>query len=235
MDNDCFIERSDRNRPVHNNVFALLAVDNQLFNTFVQQRFQHADTGGFVSASSANTNVVCQALRRPADSNTPDDNVSFTRRTWTTLTWRLFYVNVDNVSARWRNKSRATAQIFFAVWQRKFRKIGDEENFKNVTRTIWPRWTSFRSAESLDDLNQTLTWTLTRLRNQNSFTWTRTRQQNVAVDLRQVVNKKVSVDAPEHTTICLCQLRGEVLVCSLVFLISFTHGDRTRLRKPQPS
>ena len=73
MDNDCFNERSDRNRPVHNNVFALLAVDNQLFNTFVQQRFQHADTGGFVSASSANTNVGSKQLNE----ETPTDNIDF--------------------------------------------------------------------------------------------------------------------------------------------------------------
>ena len=62
------------------------------------------------------------------------------------------------------------------------------------------------------------TWTPTLFQNKNSFTWTRTRQQNVTDDLRQVVNKKVTVDAPEPTTKCF--FNGAV-TCNPKFISSF--------------
>ncbi len=62
-------------------------------------------------------------------------------------------------------------------------------------------------AESLDDLDRltdSSTWTLPQLTGQNSFTCTRTRQQNITADLRQFA-KDLTFDAPEHTTMYLRQ------------------------------
>jgi hypothetical protein len=76
---------------------------------------------------------------------------------------------------------------------------------------------SFRG-EPWTALTDSSKWTPTLFENQNSFTWTRTRQQNVTDDLRQVV-KKVTVDSPEHATKCF--FNGAV-TCVPKFISSFT-------------
>ncbi len=84
--------------------------------------------------------------------------------------------------------------IFFAVWKKWFW----------FTRTIRCLWTVLSSAENLDDLNKKIKWTLTQLRT-----------KFISLGLKRVNKmfrttwnksyKKVTVDAPEHTTHCLHQ------------------------------
>lgn len=63
-------------------MFALLAVDVQLFNIFVQQRFPNADNGGFTSASIANTNVGSKPVDRQTQDNKETMNFILRLKHW---------------------------------------------------------------------------------------------------------------------------------------------------------
>jgi hypothetical protein len=72
-------------------MFALWPGDQLNLSIFIKPTFGFA---GQPSASEAghiaNTNVVGQAQKSPADIGVQDDKFMFTQTTWTTLTQRLF-------------------------------------------------------------------------------------------------------------------------------------------------
>ena len=109
--------------------------------------------------SNANTHVGCQALKSPADVTTQTTTFGLRGelgRLWPNdfLTWRQ-----TTTSASWRKLYRATARIFFAVWQREFRKNEDLNFFSGlrgelglvgqafVPRRAWTTWNKNNNVE----------------------------------------------------------------------------------------
>jgi hypothetical protein len=150
-------------------------------------------------------------------------------RTVTTQMTTFFYAQIsDDLGQRllrWQcNVPRPSAEIeiarsanFFAVWQRKFKKI-ENKNFFPFTRTTRCRWTSFRSAESLDGFD--------RLINVDSYPISNSKfiyvDSNASTKrygrLGTSRKRNVTVDAPEHATKCF--FNGAVR-CNPKFISSF--------------
>jgi hypothetical protein len=121
------------------------------------------------------------------------------RGQWRPRWQRLFYAQISDdleqgLFKRHCNVPRPSAEIeiarsanFFAVWKRKIKKI-ENKIFFRLRGQLGVAGQVFVPRRAWTALTDSSTWTPTLFQTQNSFTWTRTRQQNVTDDLGQVAN-----------------------------------------------
>ncbi len=149
----------------------------------------------------ANTNVACQAQKKSRGQWRPRWQRLFYAQISDDLEQRLFrrHCNVPRPSAE--IEIARSANFFFAVWQRKFKKI-ENRNFFRLRGQLGAAGQVCTPRRAWTTLTDSLKWTPTLFQNQSSFTLDSNASTKGYGRLGTSRKRKVTVDAPEHATKC---------------------------------